>query len=199
MKDLRDDVFRERLVLDVHHGVVTLRVESISGGAEGSDVHGFKNLYQLPHRHFHALFIGFVGSVILQRAIQIVVDRQKLLCRFGPGVLIDVILFLCGALAEVIEFRRQPQVLVVFPGLRLLRFLQLGRLFLLFFLFPCLRLLRGFRGRRRDLRGFLLRRLRRFLRKIFLCFCQCLFLRLLLCLRQLALPEHPAQPLGKVT
>ena len=130
---LRDDVFSEVLVLDVHHGVVALRVKRLAGHTKRLDVHGLEDLYKLPHGHFHALFIGFVSGLVLERALEVVIDRKEFLRCLGLGILIDAVLLFGRTLAEIIKFRRQPQILVMLLCLRGKGFFQLGRFFFLRF------------------------------------------------------------------
>ena len=200
LENLCDDVFPEALVLDVHHGIVALRIEGLTRFAEGLDTQRVEDLDKLCQGHLHALFIGLVCGLVMQGPLEVIIDGKELLHRIGNGILIDAVLFALRALAEVVIFCSQPQKLIVLLRLRGLGLLQRIGLFGLGLLLGAFRLLRRFRL----LGGLRSGRLLLVLFGFFVFLCQNLFL--LLCLvhlrlwgrGQLRLAEHPAKPFGKV-
>ena len=128
LEDLRNDVFRHCLVLDVHDGVVPRGVKRLSGSAERLDAQRIEDLDQLVHGHLNALFVRLIRRLVLQRAFKIVIDRKELLGGIRLCLLIDAVLLALCTLAEIIVFRRQTQVLVMLFFLRCLGKLQLRRL-----------------------------------------------------------------------
>lgn len=200
LENLCDDVFPEALVLDVHHGIVALRIEGLARFAEGLNAQRVEDLDKLCQGHLHALFIGLVCGLVMQGPLEVIIDGKELLHRIGNGILIDAVLFALRALAEVVIFCSQPQKLIVLLRLRGLGLLQRIGLFGLGLLLGAFRLLRRFRL----LGGLRSGRLLLVLFGFFVFLCQNLFL--LLCLvhlrlwgrGQLRLAEHPAKPFGKV-
>ena len=118
LENLCDDVFPEALVLDVHHGVVALRIEGLARFAEGLDTQRVEDLDKLCQGHLHALFIGLVCGLVMQGPLEVIIDGKELLHRIGNGILIDAVLFALRALAEVVIFCSQPQKLIVLLRLR---------------------------------------------------------------------------------
>ena len=200
LENLCNDVFPEAFVLDVHHGIVALRIEGLARFAEGLDAQRVEDLDKLCQGHLHALFIGLVCGLVMQGPLEVIIDGKELLHRIGNGILIDAVLFALRALAEVVIFCSQPQKLIVLLRLCGLGLLQRIGLFGLGLLLGAFRLLRRFRL----LGGLRSGRLLLVLFGFFVFLCQNLFL--LLCLvhlrlwgrGQLRLAEHPAKPFGKV-
>ena len=124
LENLCDDVFPEALVLDVHHGIVALRIEGLARFAEGLDAQRVEDLDKLCQGHLHALFIGLVCGLVMQGPLEVIIDGKELLHRIGNGILIDAVLFALRALAEVVIFCSQPQKLIVLLRLRGLALLQ---------------------------------------------------------------------------
>ena len=124
LENLCDDVFPEALVLDVHHGIVALRIEGLARFAEGLDTQRVEDLDKLCQGHLHALFIGLVCGLVMQGPLEVIIDGKELLHRIGNGILIDAVLFALRALAEVVIFCSQPQKLIVLLRLRGLGLLQ---------------------------------------------------------------------------
>ena len=124
LENLCDDVFPEAFVLDVHHGIVALRIEGLARFAEGLDTQRVEDLDKLCQGHLHALFIGLVCGLVMQGPLEVIIDGKELLHRIGNGILIDAVLFALRALAEVVIFCSQPQKLIVLLRLRGLGLLQ---------------------------------------------------------------------------
>ena len=124
LENLCDDVFPEALVLDVHHGIVALRIEGLARFAEGLDAQRVEDLDKLCQGHLHALFIGLICGLVMQGPLEVIIDGKELLHRIGNGILIDAVLFALRALAEVVILRSQPQKLIVLLRLRGLGLLQ---------------------------------------------------------------------------
>ena len=145
LENLCNDVFPEALVLDMHHGIVALRIEGLARFAEGLDAQRVEDLDKLCQGHLHALFIGLVCGLVMQGPLEVIIDGKELLHRIGNGILIDAVLFALRALAEVVILRSQPQKLIVLLRLRGLGLLQRIGLFGLGLLLGAFRLLRRFR------------------------------------------------------
>ena len=78
LEGFRDDVFAERLVLHVHHCVMEIRVEGGSGRrVDDGDIDALEALDELRHGHLDALFILSVRGLCLERALKVVIRRQK--------------------------------------------------------------------------------------------------------------------------
>ena len=145
LENLCNDVFPEALVLDMHHGIVALRIEGLARFAEGLDAQRVEDLDKLCQGHLHALFIGLVCGLVMQGPLEVIIDGKELFHRIGNGILIDAVLFALRALAEVVIFCSQPQKLIVLLRLRGLGLLQRIGLFGLGLLLGAFRLLRRFR------------------------------------------------------
>ena len=89
-------------------------VKRLSDLAKARHAEPFHDLHQLVHRHFHALFVRLIGGFLRERTLEIVIDRKELADRLGLDDRVQIVLFLLAALAEVIVFRRQTKVSVVF-------------------------------------------------------------------------------------
>ena len=111
LENLCDDVFPEALVLDVHHGIVALRIEGLARFAEGLDTQRVEDLDKLCQGHLHALFIGLVCGLVMQGPLEVIIDGKELLHRIGNGILIDAVLFALRALAEGAD-ARNPLILL---------------------------------------------------------------------------------------
>ena len=72
----------------------------------------FQHSLELGHGHLHALGIGLVGGLLLQRPLQIVIHREQFLDGVRPGGGPGVFLFLLASLAVVVVLRQQPEVFV---------------------------------------------------------------------------------------
>jgi hypothetical protein len=115
---------------------VQVGVKGVAHLAENLHAKTIQDLQQLRHGHLHALFVGGVFRGLVQRALQIVVDGKHLRYGVGLAVAVGLLLFLRGALAEIVIFRCQTQPGVVLgivfflPGIRLRQLRFLGRLLL---------------------------------------------------------------------
>mgnify|MGYP007098962800 CR=1 FL=1 len=134
----------------VHRRVVQVGIKGVSRRAEALGAQALENLLQLRHGHLHALFVGGVFRGLVQRALQIVVDGKHLRYGVGLAVAVGLLLFLRGALAEIIIFRCQTQpgvmlgIVFFLPGVGILLLRFLGSLLLRGFLHRFLRcFLRG--------------------------------------------------------
>ena len=76
------------LAVQMHHGVVQIRVEGVAHLAENLHAETIQDLQQLRHGQLHALFVGGVFRGLVQRALQIVVDGKHL--RYGVGLAVAV-------------------------------------------------------------------------------------------------------------
>ena len=94
----------------MHHGVVQVGVKGIPHRSEDFHAQTVQNLHKLGHGHLHALFIGGILGGLVQRPLQVVVNGKNLRHRVGLAVSVGRVLFLDGALAEIVVLRGDPQV-----------------------------------------------------------------------------------------
>ena len=96
----------------MHHGIVLLRIEGLALRLNAGDAQLLQHCQKLPADQLHALPMGVALGELGKATLQIIQHPQKLLDGIRLGVGVDVFLFLGGALAVVIVFRRQTQILV---------------------------------------------------------------------------------------
>ena len=113
LEHLDDRTCPGRLILNMHHSVVHLRIECIAWSTERLDAHLGKNVVEILQNHFNALFILLVGARRRERPLDRVHDRQKLRDRGGGGLRVDRFLLPDAPLAEVVVFRHRAKQLVV--------------------------------------------------------------------------------------
>ena len=96
----------------MHHGIVLLRIEGLALCLDAGDTQLLQHCQKLPTDQLHALTVG-VSLVKLGKAtLQVIQHPQKLLDGVRLGIGVGIFLFLGGALAVVVVFRRQTQILV---------------------------------------------------------------------------------------
>ena len=113
MEDLNDGVLPNALVLHVHHGVVLFRVKGLTLRLDLADAQLFQYAEKLLGDHLQALLVAVALLALGNAPDQVVVHLQKRFDGIHPGIGVDILLFLGGALAVVVVFRRQAQILVV--------------------------------------------------------------------------------------
>lgn len=98
-------------VFHVHDGVVLVGIEFLTDGLDRRDAERLERFEELGHRHFHALFISLVRGLLPERPFEIIKDRQQLFERVGLDVGVDVVALFGRALAEIVVFGAEPEVL----------------------------------------------------------------------------------------
>ena len=90
-----------------------IRIKGLAQGGNLSDAQLGKDLLQLVHRHLHPFFVGFVGGVLLQGPLQVIIDGKKRGGGIRLGVVPDGLLLLGGPLSVVVVLRGQAEKAVV--------------------------------------------------------------------------------------
>ena len=141
----------------MHHGVVAGRVKGLAQRFNLLHPQLFQHGHELPADHFHTLAVGVALFKLGKAPLQIIQHLQEGLHGVGLSIAVQALLFLGGAFAVVVVFRRQTQIFVAGVGH------HLGQLLHFFHLIPGNGegLLRRFR--RRLLLGLGLRGVRVFL------------------------------------
>ena len=116
LEDLGDHILAQPFLFDVHHGVVPRGIKGFTDLAEARHAKALHDLHQLVHGHLDAFFVRLVGSLLRKGSFKVVVHRQELSDGLGPDDGVELVFFLLAALAEVVVFRGQTKVAVVFFG-----------------------------------------------------------------------------------
>ena len=70
-------ILSQSLVFHVHHCVMDIGVKGFALGGNLLHPQLFQHSLELGHGHLHALGIGLVGGLLLQRPLQIVIHRSS--------------------------------------------------------------------------------------------------------------------------